>query len=103
MDVIDIVALRPNTIHHILALKSGKHDWHKVVQDPTHWYAIALVICCTMQQGEESSYKTVSKKYLTVNDYRVEVTFKRFSDDSIAISNAWVSRGNSEKTQGISL
>jgi len=88
--IAEVSALGQNKIHHILAIKSGKHAWHKVVQDPTNWNEVAIIISRTMQQGKEIGYKLVSKKYLTVNDSIVEVIFKRFSDGSIAISDAWV-------------
>jgi hypothetical protein len=101
VDAMDVITLRPNTIYHILALKSGKHGWHKVVQDPTDWHPIALIIFCTMQQGKEVPYKSVSKKNLMVKNEKIEVIFKRFSDGTIAISNAWVSREINEQEQGI--
>lgn len=65
----------------------SKHNWHKVTKN--NWNEVSKVISHVMCYGKESSYKSVRKKTLKMNDHTV--TFTRIRGQ-IKISDAWVNK-----------
>lgn len=77
--------LDKNKINHIM---QSKHNWNKVTKNGK-WDEVSQVISHVMRYGTESSYKSVKKKTLKMNNHTVVVTFKRVNGE-IKISNEWV-------------
>lgn len=79
-----------NKINHILTPQTGKHAWHKVVNDPKDWNQVAQVISEVMTKGVPGTHKNQAlKKSLNIGKETVEVIYVVINGQ-VKISNAWV-------------
>lgn len=81
-----------NDRNHIL---QPKHKWNKLfpndpLNDPKLWGKVLTIIRATMMNGKEEPYGSVLKRVATFGPHIVEVTFRKYSNGVIKISNAWV-------------
>lgn len=60
-----------------------------MVQDK-EWNQIKKIICNVMENGTEYASGSASCKVMTINGYEVEVRYKKLTDGTIRISDAFV-------------
>lgn len=81
-----------NRVHHILL---EKHNWNSLVpgphKDPNRWNKIKEIIRKVLMEGTEMPYGSFArKKVLHYRGKIVEVTYRKFPDGTIKISDGWV-------------
>jgi Zn-dependent oligopeptidase len=87
----EVAELSENKINHIL---QEHHDWAKVVSNPNSWDEVSKVMSKVMTDGVEGTYKSVNMKALKIGDETVVVTYKKFPDGTVKISDGWVLRND---------
>ena len=81
-----------NKVNHIIegSQKLGHdHKWD-CLDEEKRWDKIKKIICNVMENGTEYSSGSASCKVLNIKGYDVEVRFKRLSDGTVKISDAFV-------------
>jgi len=81
-----------NKISHIIegsASLGHDHKWDCLVEGKD-WDDIKKIICAVMENGVEYPSGSASCKVMNIKGYDVEVRFKRLSDGTVKISDAFV-------------
>ena len=84
--------LPENKVNHIIegSPRLGHdHRWDCVVEGK-EWSKIKEIICNVMEDGTEYPSGSASCKVMNIKGYDVEVRFKRLSDGTVRISDAFV-------------